>query len=265
MFTKFQIAAKYLRYFLTASNGKGHGTHSPFIYYVINEILNDQYHYEAYDIIEKLRNELLIDQRILQVEDFGAGSSSSENNQRTVSSIAKHVAKSRKYGELIFRFAYSLQPEYILELGTSIGISTCYLASAHANTKIISCEGSKEISEIAKENFLKLGLNNIELVTGNFDGTLSGVINRLPQLDLVFFDGNHRKEPTLQYFKTCLPKINNDSVFIFDDIHWSHEMEGAWQIIRNDPAVRCTIDLFFAGVVLFRSEFKERQHFTIRF
>jgi predicted O-methyltransferase YrrM len=265
MFTKFQIAAKYLRYYLTASNGRGHGTHSPFIYYVINEILNDRHHYEAYDAVEELRKELLIDQRILQVEDFGAGSSSSGKNQRTISSIAMQVAKSRKYGELLFRFAYSLQPEYILELGTSIGISTCYLASAHTNTKIISCEGSKEISEIARENFSKLDLNNIELITGNFDNTLSAVVDRLPQLDLVFFDGNHRKEPTIRYFKTCLEKIKNDSIFIFDDIHWSREMEDAWEIIRNDPEVRCTIDLFFAGIVLFRSEFKEKQHFKIRF
>ena len=265
MFTKFQIAAKYLQYYFTASNGRGHGTHSPYIYYFINEILNDPYHYEAYDAIEKLRKELLKDKRILEVKDFGAGSSVSKKNQRTISSIAKHVAKSKKYGQLLFRLTHHLQPQYILELGTSLGISTSYLASGHSNANLISCEGSNEISGIAKENLSKLGLKNIELVTGNFDDTLFGIVNRLPQLDLVFFDGNHRKEPTLRYFKTCLQKINNDSIFIFDDIHWSREMEDAWKIIREEATVRCTIDLFFAGFVLFRSEFKEKQHFAIRF
>jgi len=42
-------------------------------------------------------------------------------------------------------------------------------------------------------------------------------------------------------------------------------MEQAWETIKSNEAVRCTIDLFFIGIVFFKKEIKEKQHFVIRF
>ena len=126
-------------------------------------------------------------------------------------------------------------------------------------------EGSKAIAEVANENLKILRLQNVKLIEGNFDDKLSPVISQLSSVDLVFIDGNHRKEPTERYFNQLLLKANNDSIFIFDDIHWSKEMEEAWQTIKLNEKVRCSIDLFFIGIIFFRNEFKEKQHFTIRF
>ncbi|MCC7526845.1 MAG: SAM-dependent methyltransferase, partial [Chitinophagaceae bacterium] len=78
-------------------------------------------------------------------------------------------------------------------------------------------------------------------------------------------DGNHRKEPTLAYFNQLMRHAGNNSLFIFDDIHWSAEMEEAWRDIQLHPAVTCSIDLFFIGIVFFTPDIKEKQHFTIRF
>ncbi len=126
-------------------------------------------------------------------------------------------------------------------------------------------EGATQVAKIAKQNFNKLKLQNIQLMEGDFDGTLPSVINQLPSLDFAFIDGNHQQEPTERYFQQLLQKTHNDSILIFDDIHWSSGMEGAWQEILKHPSVRCSIDLFFIGIILFRSEFREKQHFTIRF
>ena len=126
-------------------------------------------------------------------------------------------------------------------------------------------EGSKEIAEVAKGNFQNLELKNIELVEGNFDNALPSVVRGLSSVDFAFIDGNHRKEPTERYFKELLSKTNNGSILVFDDIHWSSEMEAAWEAIKNEAAVTCSIDLFFIGIVFFRKEFKEKQHFVIRF
>jgi predicted O-methyltransferase YrrM len=90
------------------------------------------------------------------------------------------------------------------------------------------------------------------------------VVRGLSTVDFAFIDGNHRKEPTEKYFNELLAKTNNDSILVFDDIHWSREMEAAWDTIKNSPAVTCSIDLFFIGIVFFRKEFKEKQHFKIR-
>ena len=265
MYSSFQLAAKYLAYYLTASNGKGHGIHSPFVFEFITIVLNDKTTYPEYSKVEELRNQLLKDSRILNVEDLGAGSSVSKTNQRTVSSIAKNAAKPKKLGQLLFRMIKFYQPSTILELGTSLGITTSYLSLAKPDAKLITMEGSKEIAGVANRNLRNLEIRNTEIIEGNFDDKLLSVISQLSSIDFAFIDGNHRQEPTERYFHQLLSKINNDSILVFDDIHWSKEMEAAWETIKKHEAVRCTIDLFFIGIVLFRNEFKEKQNFSIRF
>jgi predicted O-methyltransferase YrrM len=216
--------------------------------------------------VEALRRQLLNDHSILNVDDFGAGSTVSKTNQRTVASIARHAAKPAKYAQLLHRIAEFYQPKTILELGTSLGLTTSYLAKAGTNARIITMEGSREILSRAKTNFRALHLNNIEIIEGNFDQTLPSLIARLQSsIDLAFIDGNHRLQPTIQYFETILPKTNNFSILILDDVHWSKEMEQAWTYCKNHSSVTLSIDLFFIGLLVFRSEIKEKQHFAIRF
>jgi len=265
MYSRFQLAFKYLQYYLTASSGKGHGAHSPFIFHFITKVLNDKFKYPDYIGIEQLRRQLLKDQTFLTIEDLGAGSMVNKTDQRTVASIVKNAVKPKKYGQLLYRMVKEYKPKTILELGTSLGITTSYLANGNTAAKIITMEGATQVAKIAKQNFNKLKLQNIQLIEGNFDGTLPSVINQLPSLDFAFIDGNHQQEPTKRYFQQLLRKTHNDSILIFDDIHWSREMEQAWHTILKHPSVRCSIDLFFIGIILFRNEFREKQHFTIRF
>ena len=265
MYSPLQLAIKYFNYWITASNGKGHGMHSPFVFEFITKILNDRTAYTEYEKVEALRDQLLNDTTVLEVEDFGAGSAIDKKNKRSISSIAKNAAKPKKFGQLLFRMVKRYQPKTILELGTSLGITTSYLSLAKPDARLITMEGSKEIADVAKQNFNAIELKNVELIEGNFDNTLSSVVRGLPSVDFSFIDGNHQQEPTERYFKELLAKTNNDSVLVFDDIHWSSEMEAAWETIKKDAAVTCSIDLFFIGIVFFRKEFKEKQHFTIRY
>lgn len=265
MFSKWQLAVKYLKYYLSASNGKGHGTHSPFIFHFIKKILNEKDHYPEYDTVEELRKRLLNDQTVLTIADLGAGSSMHNANRRSVASIAHHSAKRKKLGQLLFRIAKEYQPQTILELGTSLGITSSYLSLAAPGARVITIEGASEVAAVADKNFKDLGIQNISVVQGNFDEVLSGTISEIKKVDLAFIDGNHRQEPTERYFHEILPALHNDSILVFDDIHWSPGMERAWETIKSHPSVRCSIDLFFMGGVFFRQEFREKQHFSIRF
>ena len=265
MYSPLQLAVKYLNYLIIASNGKGHGMHSPFVFEFITKILNDKTINPEYEKVETLRSQLLNDNRVLEVEDFGAGSTVDKKNNRRISSIAKNAAKPKKFGQLLFRMIKHYQPATILELGTSLGITTSYLSLAKPDARLITMEGSKEIADKAKQNFKAIELKNIELIEGNFDDTLSSVVGGLSSVDFAFIDGNHRKDPTERYFEELLAKTNNDSILVFDDIHWSSEMKAAWETIKKDAAVTCSIDLFFIGIVFFRKEFKEKQHFVIRY
>ena len=239
--------------------------HSPFVFEFITKILNDKTVYPEYEKIEALRDQLLNDNRILEIEDFGAGSVVDKKSKRSISSIAKNAAKPKKFGQLLFRMVRYYQPATILELGTSLGITTSYLSLAKPDGRLLTMEGSKQIADAAKQNFKAIELKNIELIEGNFDHTLSSVVCGLSSIDFSFIDGNHRQEPTERYFKDLLTKTNNDSILVFDDIHWSSEMKSAWETIKKDATVACSIDLFFIGIVFFRKEFKEKQHFVIRF
>lgn len=265
MYSKFRLAAKYIRYYITASNGKGHGIHSPFVYDFILHVLNDSRNFYPYTTIENCRTRLLQDDRVLEVEDFGAGSAAGSKKQRRVAVIASNTAKSKKLGQLLFRIVNYYQPVYIMELGTSLGLSAAYLASGNPAAKLVTFEGAAAVAAIAEENFSSLGIDNIETVTGNFDATLLSVLDRPAGIDLAFVDGNHRKEATLRYFEQILAKINSPGILIFDDIHWSREMEDAWQEIKSHPKVLLTMDLFFMGMVFFSPAFMVKQHFIIRF
>lgn len=265
MFSRWQLAKKYIHYFFTADNGKGHGVHSPFVFDFIIHVLNDKTQYPAYAQVETLRTQLLGNNTLLTVEDFGAGSALGNTRQRSIASIARNAAKSKKLAQLLFRIVHYYKPASVLELGTSLGVSAAYLSLANPAGKVVTGEGSVAVAEQARANFHQLGLRNVTLVPGNFDETLPAMLQQLPQVGLAFLDGNHRLEPTLRYFEQLLPQLTDQSIVILDDIHWSEGMEQAWEQVKAHPSVTMTIDLFFVGLVLFRKDFKVKQHFTVRF
>ncbi|MGZ6540323.1 MAG: O-methyltransferase [Bacteroidia bacterium] len=265
MYSSSQLAKKYLKYYVKAQNGKGHGVHSPFVFDFIIHVLNDKKEYECYKKIEPLRQQLLNDNSIIEVEDFGAGSAVIPFKKRKINAIAKSSLKNKKFAKLLYRIVNYYKPESIIELGTSFGITTCYFACANKDAEVYTFEGSKEIAKIARQNFERAGLRNINLTEGNFDKTFLDALQEIKKVDFAFIDGNHRRDATLDYFLSLLKKSSGTSIFIFDDIHWSSEMEEAWKQIQEHDSVTLTIDLFFIGFVFFNPDFKVKQHFTIRF
>ena len=264
-YSSLQLATRYLGYRVRALNGRGHGMHSPFVYDFIRNVLNDRQSYPAYQQVESLRKQLLSDSSVIEVLDLGAGSSAKSGQQRKISGIAKAAAKPPKYGQLLMRLVQYYQPAHILELGTSLGISTAYLSFGQPAASVVTLEGAPAIAGKAATHFRQLGLKNIQQVTGNFDDTLKPVLANMKNVELAFIDGNHQEEPTLRYFSEILSCTGNNSIIVFVDIHWSRGMENAWSQIKQHPATRTSIDLFFMGIVFLRSEFREVQHFEIRY
>lgn len=243
MFSPLKFSLKYVDYWLSASNGRGHGIHSPFVFEFIQKILNDKTIYPEYQAVEQLRKKLLADHAPVRSEDYGAGSGNRSRSVK-ISDIIKRSAKSPKYGRLLFRMVRFYKSQFIIELGTSAGISTSYLALAQRSSIVITGEGNHAVASVAESNFNSLGLSNVRIIRGNFDNTLPQLMSSIPHTDLVFVDGNHRRIPTLNYFRTLLTTMAPSSVMIFDDIHWSAEMESAWNEIKEHPLVMLTIDLF---------------------
>ena len=257
---KYRFIKDYISYYFKAKTK--YGIHSPFVFEFVTKVLNQKkIRNEQIERIEKIKRELLHSSNKINVLDFGAGPISNQSMQRKVKDIVKNSSKSRKYANLLYRIINYYRLNNVLELGTSAGISSMYMAAAGSN--VVTIEGCPETAKLAEDNFNKLGFKNIQQKTGNINKVLPEIIQQ-QSFDCVFFDGNHTEEATNRYFELCLPSIKNESVFIFDDISWSDGMKKAWGNIKQHNSVRVTIDLYFMGIVFFRKELS-KEDFTIRF
>ena len=249
--------------FLIASTNQ-HGIHSPFVYDLVTKCFNSDNKKltQQFNQIQKYQQSLLDNEQTINVTDFGAGSRVFNSNTRKISAIAKNAGISNKRAKLLIKIIRYFNPENILEIGTSLGIGTACLSLGNPSSKITTLEGCPKTAKIAKEYFKKFKLNNINLEIGDFKSTLPKTLKN-KKYDLIYFDGNHQKDATIHYFEQCLTTSHNDSVFIFDDIHWSKGMEEAWNYIRNHNKVTVSIDTFQWGIVFFRKE-QPKEHFIIR-
>jgi predicted O-methyltransferase YrrM len=250
----------YLKYlFLSKSK---YGIHSPFVYQLFENVFEKGNEIPTiFKFIENHRSELLKNDQFIEINDFGTGKSVRKSK---IASIAASSLMPKKNSQLIYRLIKFFKPKNILELGTSLGVTTLYMSSAKPDSRIISIEGSPEIAKIANSSFIKFNFKNIELVQANFDEILQEKLIEIEVVDLVVFDGNHTKLATLKYFELCLKFCNNETIFIFDDIRWSQEMKEAWLEIINHKSCIVTLDLFFLGIVFFRRQ-QIKEHFVIRF
>ena len=245
---KLFAAGSYLKYRINAK-GKNE-VHSPFAFDLLTNVILDETPYYDFDLIESMRAKLLLDRTKIHVDDFGTGR---KYRLETIASIARHALMPKKYAQLLFRLVSRFRVQTILELGTSLGITTLYLSFPGKKNRIFTLEGCSGIAAIAQKNFDRLNRENIELIVGEFDVALPKALSKTDRLDLVIFDGNHRGLATVSYFEKCLPYAHDESIFVFDDIHWSSDMQEAWKKIAANPAVSLSIDLYQLGIIFFRS------------
>jgi len=199
---------------------------------------------------------------MLTITDLGAGSVKLNKAVR-ISSIAKKSLTPPSFSALYGRIIEYYNAKNIVELGTSLGINTLYLA-ADNTTRVTTFEGSPEVASIASLSFKFMDADNITIVVGNIDHTLPSFLQQCPKLDMVFMDANHRYKPTIQYFEWILKKIHKRSIVIMDDIHYSPEMQQAWDTIRAYPTVYASADLFRCGLLFFDPSLN-KQHVVLQF
>lgn len=257
-----QFYFDYLKHKFT-SNSR-HGTHSPFVYQLVDKVIYDFKPKKVYEPIEAQRKVLLQNTQEILITDLGAGSLLNNNKRKTVQTIAKNALKNPALAQLLFRIAEHFQPKNLIELGTCLGITSAYFAQACPEATVYTIEGCPETAKVAQQNFEQLNLTNIDSLIGNFDAIFPDLLQKLNTVDMVYIDGNHTQDATIRYFEQCLPKIHEGTVLIFDDIYWSEGMKEAWLYIQNHHQVTVTLDLFWIGLVFFKTD-QAKEHFKIKF
>ncbi len=256
-----KIAARYLRFLSTAQTK--YYVHSPFVYDFCETVLSDRRWFYAFSDIIGLRSRLEQDKSEIEIKDLGAGSAFNTTTRRSIRDLNRKVSTPDRDGKLLFRLVDRYQCQKILELGTCLGVGTCYLAKACAG-EVWTIEGAERLAKRAQEHFQLMDIDNVRQVVGPFGRCLLPCLKEIGEVDLVFFDGNHQEDATLSYFETCLEFAHEGSIFVFDDIYWSEGMMRAWTKIKNHPSVRLSLDLFHLGICFFH-EGQAKQDFKLYF
>lgn len=260
---KLWLTYSYLKYLLNSKTR--YKIHSPFVYDLVENVFRDKTKYPEYRKLDKLHRRYARRSDKLDTVDFGSGAGDKEYIERktTVGKLVKERTHSKKQLEFLYRIAHHFKPKTILEFGTAAGISTLYLGKGSPESRLITMEGCIGLASVARKSFKKREVI-AEVEVGNFSAILDRGLKNVDQLDLVFVDGNHRKKPTIEYFERCAEFATENSIFMFDDIHWSSGMSEAWQQIKKDKRVSLTVDLFWVGLVFFKSGVA-KQDFVIRY
>ena len=257
----------YVRHVLTAWNTSGEGIHSPYLFRLVRFVLRDKNAYYCFGDIERRREYLLACPDELDVVDYGSrGSKEGKRVRRKINEIAAGHLESAKMGQLLFRLVNFMgqeekRPLEILELGTSLGITTAYLSSADSRNHVVTLEGSEAVLQVARGIWQALRLKNIESKVGNIDDTL--YLYAREKLDLAYVDANHTYEATMRYADYLLPRMHEKGVLVIDDIHYSEEMERAWTALKNDSRVTTSMDLYHMGLLFVDTHYLKR-HYRIR-
>lgn len=248
----------YLSHHLTAWNTGGEGIHSPYLFYMVRMLFYDANSYYCFAPIEHQRNTWLATHKPIEVDDFGSGAErNGAHYTRTIADIARTSLESQQVGQLLFRLTMFLtheagRPLQIVELGTSLGITTAYLALPDSKNRITTFEGCGAVAVLARKTWEKVGAKNVNLIEGNIDDTLGAFLNeQAGTIDIAYIDANHTEEATLRYFRLLRQRAGEKSIVVVDDIHHSKEMERAWRQIEQEEGVTSTMDLFYIGIVLF--------------
>ncbi|NND78203.1 MAG: SAM-dependent methyltransferase [Flavobacteriales bacterium] len=242
-----QLTQAYIKYLVKSKSI--YAIHSPFLFSLIDHLKKAK-PFPYFQNIENERKRLCNDHSEITGVDHGAGSRRSKVGK--VSHIARHSLKPKKQVQTLFHIAKHFRSKRILELGTSLGISTSYFASSDEEAQVLSLEGNDVIAEKAQAVFRNLKLQNIEIIRGNIDNTLKFALKKMPDPDLVFLDANHKKAPCMNYFNEISASIHENSIVVIDDIHWSNGMEQAWEAIIQRDDVTLSVDLFHFGLLFFR-------------
>lgn len=258
---KFNAILSYVKHFVNASTI--HNVHSPFLFELLLFMFDPENDDPAFAKIEAQRQKLLSNSQKITLTDFGAGSAKNNAKRKTISEIARSALSPAKQCRAMFRIAKFLEAKNILEMGTSLGISTMYLA-AEGHRHVTAMEGDLNILEYAKGIASALSLPNIEFIEGPFVNTLPKVVDSHSQMDLIFIDGHHAEKPTIQYFEMLQPLVHDNTVIIVDDIYWSKGMQNAWEVLKDDGRITQSVDLFYYGILFFRKEFLAKEHLVFR-
>lgn len=256
------ISKDYLSFLLRAKTR--HGTHSPFIYQMVDQVIYDRSVPACASNIEGSRHTLLQDDRRIDIADQDDRSASLAGKLEKVKHIARYTLLQPRYAQLLYRIASCYGPGNLLEIGSSLGITTAYLASSRPENTVYTIEECRPLSATAAEVLRDNQCGNVALITGNFENTLPELSEDPGKFGFVYISGRYSPDTTLRYFELLLPFVTEDAVVVIEKMYRNNDMKAVWSAIQQHAQVTVTVDLFRIGLIFFKKG-QAKEHFSIRF
>lgn len=220
---------------------RGHGIHSPFVFHLVSRVIEERCRYYYFDYIDLLYKKYAY-------------------SDRAKAALIQQRSIKRRDGELLFRLANHFKPTRILQIGATTGISTLYLTSYSTTVRCLSLESDPTLAELAKELYTKAENSTIEQCVGSYRETLPRALERLREIDFIFFDLHSEQNSIGQLFIECLKHIHPETVCVINHIHSGKTMRDAWKELQQQPQVSVTIETTSVGIVFFNNKWHKRNY-----
>jgi len=258
LFQQLATIPLFISYFFNVVDQ--HSIQAPFAYKFFNKLKESIKASNAIEIIEQERERFFLDNSNVTGDDFGAGSKVKHASR--ISSIARHGISSRKDSIFLHEIANIAKSEICIELGTSLGIATSYLANSKSVSRIYSFEGNEVLVKNAKKLFKKLNIDKVQLMQGNIDDELPAFLETIDTFDLVIIDANHTRNALINYYQLLKSKINPSGIIVIDDIRWSTGMYAGWRNIIQRQEVSISMEFLNKGLLFFEKGI-QKQHYVL--
>ena len=240
---------------------KRHGVHSPFVFNLTNEVFREKVGEIDQKKLKKYANFLSNCTKIIEIEDFGAGSKK-KTNQRKVNEMFRLSSSKKKYGRMLYQLAHKFEPKHILELGTNLAWGSYNLHLGYSQSTLYTVEGCKNTFSFVQQHYPDREKENWQHIHARFDDFIEQLDDSLC-FDFIFIDGDHKGSSLLRYIEKLKKHSHNDTIWILDDIRWSDDMWEAWEQLTQEDEFHVSIDFFRMGMLVPRKQ-QEKEHFWIR-
>jgi hypothetical protein len=242
--------------------------HSPFIYDFLTTVIRNKSDDRIVSHVESLRSEMYADSRSISIIDLGAGSLRMNGRVREVRDIARAAALPAKEAGLLTRmvqgasFAHrslgeggehgagGMEQGIILELGTSLGVSTLAMALAAPERRVVTVEGCPSLAQIATANLTRHGAPNATVLNMEFSEALEKIRSDGEKVSFAFIDGNH-KGKALAHYARKIAEMGEEMIIIADDIRLTHDMYCGWKSIVREQLAPASMETLRFGILFF--------------
>lgn len=243
----------YLKYLLKAKHRRGFGIHSPYLYRLQSVIIEEELPYYKYDEIEGQRERLQKSEGEIKIlTDEG------HEKLMRVSVIMKQFSLEAKYAQLLFRLVNDFKPKAIAEVGTTTGVTTCYLAGPSSKTSVYAFSNQPEMSRLMNSMSKNIRIKNIQLQNGQADAFLS----KNDDVDFLYVN-----EASAETMRNCLLSFfqkDSKRMAVVQNIHKDKTTETVWQEFVDNNNVQASMDLFQLGILIKNADL-QKENFVVLF